>query len=243
MAKLLKTFVRNTLWSGQDNLMALDDPYYVIRDLLKDQNVTGILDAGASNGRVARKLLRLFPDAKAYAFEPNPEYREILQTVSREDERILPQVYALSDKSGDVQLNVTENIGSTSLFQPNQRFSNSHPTESSLKETVAIKAITIDEWVRKNGKPTLELMKFDIQASELAALQGATTTLKSSTLLIYTEIFFNPLYKNGAIFSDIDLFLRDFGFVLYNIYKPMADKNGLLNQANAIYVHSKKLGF
>ncbi len=73
MAKLLKTFVRNTLWSGQDNLMALDDPYYVIRDLLKDQKVTGILDAGASNGRVARKLLRLFPDAKAYAFEQNPE--------------------------------------------------------------------------------------------------------------------------------------------------------------------------
>ncbi len=50
------------------------------------------------------------------------------------------------------------------------------------------------------------------------------------------------MYEYGAIFSEIDLFLREFGFVLYNIYKPMSDDNGLLNQANAVYVHAEKIG-
>jgi len=86
------------------------------------------------------------------------------------------------------------------------------------------------------------LIKFDIQGGELKALQGATRLLKDSTLLIYTEVLFNPLYNDGAIFSEIDLFLRKHGFVLYDIYKPKYDSNSLLLWGNAIYFHADKIG-
>jgi hypothetical protein len=85
-------------------------------------------------------------------------------------------------------------------------------------------------------------MKFDIQGGELKALQGATRLLNNSTLLIYTEVLFNSLYDNGAIFSEIDLFLRKQGFVLHDIYKPKYDSNGLLLWGNAIYLHAEKIG-
>ncbi len=242
MAKILKTLIRKTFLNTYDNLVALDDPYYVLDKLLRRQNVNGILDAGGSNGRVTKKLLRFFPDATAYLFEPNPDYKETLENLASENARIKPQFIALSDKSDTAELNITSNIGSTSLFQPNKQFSKSHPNETALEKTVSITTQKLDDWVEENGNPTIELMKFDIQSGELLALKGAKKTLLSSTLVIYTEIFFNPMYEHGAIFSEIDLFLREFGFVLYNIYKPMSDDNGLLNQANAVYIHAEKIG-
>jgi hypothetical protein len=61
-------------------------------------------------------------------------------------------------------------------------------------------------------------------------------------LAIYTEIFFNPMYEGGAIYSEIDLFLRSCGFSLYNLYKPRADQGGMLEQGNAIFVKAEALG-
>lgn len=81
----------------------------------------------------------------------------------------------------------------------------------------------------------MELMKFDIQAAELTALRGAAETLSSTTRLVYAEVFFNPLYEGGAMFGDIDAYLRQFGFRLYNLYKPRADQRDMLLWANAIF--------
>ena len=84
-------------------------------------------------------------------------------------------------------------------------------------------------------------MKFDIQGGEVNALKGATTMLQTSTMLVYVEVLFNPLYEGGAIFSDLDAQLRTVDFLLYNIYKPKVDKNGQLLYANAIYIHANRL--
>jgi len=63
----------------------------------------------------------------------------------------------------------------------------------------------------------------------------------TSTLLVYTEIWFNCPYEGGAIYSEIDLFLRKYGFVLYDMYKPKYNPNGLIMWANAIYVNPQKV--
>jgi len=73
-------------------------------------------------------------------------------------------------------------------------------------------------------------------------MQGASRVLETSTLLVYTEIFFNRLYHGGSIYSEIDLCLREYGFLLYNIFKPKGDRNDVLIQADAIFVHAKRLG-
>ena len=105
-----------------------------------------------------------------------------------------------------------------------------------------VEITTIDDWVRSHGKPSLELLKFDIQGAELKALRGATRTLQESTLLIYTEVWFNPGYEAGALFSEIDSFLRSSGFVLYDLYKPKHDRRGTIIWGNAIFVHASRLG-
>jgi len=89
----------------------------------------------------------------------------------------------------------------------------------------------------ETGAVPIQVMKFDIQGGELNALRGAAGLLKKSVALVYTEILFNPLYEGGALFSEIDLCLRNSGFVLYDIYKPRHHRDGKLLWANAIFIH------
>ncbi len=242
MTNRFSSFAKKKLLGKNQNLISLNEPYGVMANLLKDCAVTGMIDAGASDGRISKRLLRKFPSAHIYAFEPNPLYAETLEQYAKEECRFHPQFLALSDQEGDADLHVTESPGSTSLFTPGKRLKQMDSQGSSVKSLEKVKVVTIDEWAKRNDDPAIQLMKFDIQAAELKALRGAVHVLRSSTLLVYTEICFNPMYEEGAIFSEIDLFLREYGFVLYDMFKPKYNPNGLILWGNAIFLNTERLG-
>lgn len=223
-------------------MVSFDEPYEVMARLLKGHAVSGMIDAGASNGHISKRLLHKFPAAHVYAFEPNPLYAETLKQYAKDDPRFHPQFLAVSDHEGTATLHVTESPGSTSLFAPGNRLRQFQPEGAAVKNLQQIDLVTIDQWAQRNGDPAIQLMKFDIQAGELKALQGAVRVLKGSTMLVYTEIWFNPVYDGGGIYSQIDLFLRECGFTLYDIFKPKYEKNGSLMWANAIFVNATRLG-
>lgn len=224
------------LFLGKDqNLISLDEPYRTIGRLLEGIPVRGILDAGASNGHIARRLLGLFPSATAYAFEPNPAYQPVLDELAARDPRIRPQYMALSDHEGAENLFITESAGNTSLLAPNQTLRQLSPDGSKVRSVTPVEVLSLDAWAQKNRIESIELMKFDIQGGELKAMYGAARMLQTHTRLVYTEIWFNPSYNDSPIFSDIDLFLRDVGFLLHDLYGPKYGPGRRLLWANALY--------
>lgn len=223
-------------------MISLDEPFHVVARLLKGKQVTGIIDAGASDGRISRRLLRKFPKAHAYAFEPNLLYFDSLQQYAREDSRFHPYFLALSDCEGEADLHITLSPGNTSLLMPTEVFKQIDSQGSCVKRSEKVQLVTIDNWAKRNGNPEIQLMKLDIQGGELKALHGARYVLQHSTLLVYTEIWFNCPYEGGAIYSEIDLFLREHGFALYDIFKPRYHPNGLIMWANAVFLNSERLG-
>jgi len=241
MSNRFSSFIKKKLLGKNKNLVSLDDPYQVMAYLLKGIEVTGIIDAGASNGHISRRLLRKFPKACVYGFEPNTLYTEALQQYAKEDSRFHPQFLALSDHERTADLHITVSPGSTSLFIPGERLKKFDRHGVSVKSSEKVQVVTIDQWAKRNGDPAIQLMKFDIQGGELRAFRGAVHVLQNSTLLVYTEILFNPLYKIYSIFCEIDLFFRKYGFVLHDIYKAKYDSKGLLLWGNAIYLHSERL--
>ena len=241
MPNLFKSLLRQTVFQRYGSLVSLDKNYDAIARLLRGRSVTGILDAGASTGRISSRYLRMFPEAHAYAFEPQPVYRQQLTSLARTNSRFHPFFVALSDAVGALDLHITHSPGSTSLFKPSARMRSLYPAETVAENVERVPVTTIDTWAEEQGNPEIQLMKFDIQGAELRALRGATRTLRTSTLLVYTEILFNSLYEGGALFSELDLCLRESNFVLYNFFKPRSDSGGMLIQANAIYVHEQRL--
>jgi FkbM family methyltransferase len=242
MSNALGSFLKKRLLRKDQNLISTDDPYEVMKRLLSRHSVTGILDAGASNGRVSLRLLRLFPDATAYAFEPNPFYKDILAKKADTDPRLRPQLVALSDREGSVPLNIAKSPGISSFFTPSQSLKTLYPEDSTIRDTVQVEAVTVDEWAFGSGVKSIELMKFDIQGAELMALRGAEKMIETATLAIYTELLFNTLYEGSALYSEIDLFLRKAGFALFDFYKPRYDRQGRLLWANALFLHSSRVG-
>ncbi len=55
----------------------------------------------------------------------------------------------------------------------------------------------------------------------------------------YMEIWFNSVYNGGAIYSEIDLFLWEQGFALYDMFKPKYSPNGLILWASTILVNQR----
>lgn len=242
MSNRFSSFIKKKLLGKNQNLVSLDEPYEVMARLLKSHQVTGIIDAGASDGRISKRLLRKFPAAHVYAFEPNPFYAEMLKQYAKDDSRFHPQFLALSDHEGNATLYVTKSPGCTSLFAPGNRLKEIEPEAACVKILEEVETIRIDEWAKRNGDPAIQLMKFDIQGGELKVLHGATRVLQSSTLLVYTEIWFNEAYEGGTIYSDIDSFFREYDFVLYDIFKPKYNAKGLIMWGNAIFLNVRRLG-
>ncbi|MCK5642467.1 MAG: FkbM family methyltransferase [Gammaproteobacteria bacterium] len=241
MASRFSSFIKKKLLRKDQNLISLNEPYDAMERLLKGFEITGIIDAGASNGHVSARLLRRFPSAQAYAFEPNPLYVEILEEYAGRDARFHPQFLGLSDRVGEADLRLTQSPGNTSLYDPSCGLQKIDPGGAMVRKIEKIRITTIDEWV-EDVSSEIQLMKFDIQGGELKAMRGATKTLDRSVLLVYTEIMFNPMYENGAIYSQIDLCLRERGFALYDIYRPKYNHDGVLMWGNAIFVHRARLG-
>lgn len=241
MGGLLKSFIRKSLARGQGNLQSLDDPYDVMVRLIAPDRVRNILDAGASDGRIARRLLARYPAAHAYAFEPQVAYRGALEAFAREDPRFHPDFRVLSDRPHEATLHVTRGLGSTSLYEPSALLRAAAPDASVVESVESVEAVTLDGWATEAGVASVELLKLDIQGGELAALRGARNLLTTGTLAVYTEVLFNPLYEQGALFGEVDQFLRTCGFRLFNLYKCAADERGLLLWGNALYVHPERL--
>ena len=241
MGKPLRSLIRHVLFRGKGNLLSLDDCFDTMKKLLAGQEVTDILDAGASDGRISRRLLRRFPQATAWAFEPHPTYTDELMAHQERDPRFRPQFVALSDQPGTIEFYETRWVGQTSRFAPSERLVKLHPHSAEARRKTSVPAVRLDDWAQQNGDPPIQVMKFDIQAGELLAMRGATRILESSALLVYTEIYFNRMHEGGALYSELDLFLRERGFVLYNIYGVRADPRDMLVYGDAIFVHAQRL--
>jgi len=241
MSNQFSSFIKKKILGKNQNLISIEEPYHVMATLLKNHKVSAVIDAGASDGHISRRFLRLFPSACAYAFEPNPLYRQQLLQYAKEDPRFRPQFVALSDNEGSADLLITESPGCTSLFKPADMLREYDSAGSSVEASEKVEVCTIDAWAKRNGDAAIEIIKFDIQGGELKALDGAKQVLEHSTLLVYTEVWFNPCYEGGAIFSEIDSFMRRQGFVLYDIYKPKYNKKGVIMWGNAIFVNLRKL--
>ena len=241
MTNQFSTFIKKRILGKDQNLVSLYEPYQVMSRLLKGQEVTGIIDAGASDGRISKRLLERFPAAHVYAFEPNPIYADTLTKYAEAEPRFHPEFLALSDREGTANLYVTESPGCTSLLSPGVRMRQICPQGATIKHLEEIRVVTIDEWVKRRGNPAIQLMKFDIQGAELKALRGATCLLGGPTLLVYAEIWFNPAYDGAAIYSEVDLFLREYGFVLYDIFRPKYNRDGMIMWGNAIFLNLKQV--
>jgi FkbM family methyltransferase len=158
---------------------------------LLDQDST-VVDVGANVGIHTLSMARLAPAGKVLAFEPHPVTVERLRanlSLNEVDNVRVFQV-ALLDEQREVSLYDSE--GS------NRGMATLHSYEGWTEMTVP--GVTLDEVVRKEGIPTIDLIKIDVEGYESQVIAGASAVLARD--------------RPSLIFEYVDWAWRNCGYTL-----------------------------
>ena len=197
------------------------------KELLKGKaNV--IFDVGANRGNATLKYLKLFSNARIHSFEPFPESYEIFINRHKQNLNVHLNKYALSSSIGEANLNVNKSVDTNSLLESKKIGATSDKSCISIGQ-IEIETNTIDSYCAQNNIKEIDILKIDVQGSEIEVLKGALDMLKNGSIkLIYIETYFKQQYVNQPLFHDISKLLYNHNFVLQDIYDPYFSKNNIV---------------
>lgn len=98
-----------------------------------------------------------------------------------------------------------------------QRYAAIHFANTSPRSEIPVTTVTLDSFLQENAIGPADFIKIDVEGAEMDVLLGADLALKSTLGLIVEVRFQNTC--NTPLFSDIDGFLRQRGFRLYDFLR------------------------
>ncbi len=202
-----------------------------------------ILDIGCRWG-FADKFISDMNNILIFGFDPDKEECNRLEKSYNNDSiRLIP--IALADKLGNRTLFLTKEPGCSSLYKPDTNLTKNYPALDCATEVaqIEVELSTLDIWAKDNSVNYIDYIKIDTQGAELSILKGASKIL-SSVRYLEIEVEFNPIYEGQPIFSDVDFFLRKFGFVLWKLsnlvhYAKEGESELVLSNDSINYDHHK----
>lgn len=179
-----------------------------------------LVDVGAS-GDLQKSWRGLGNHLRVIGFEPDKEAYEDLvkRSNKKKDGEIVTYLNsALYNKSAEVDFYITRKQMVSSMLLPNEDLIREFPMPERFDVVASrkIKAETLDAALQQAGVKDADFIKLDTQGSELFILQGAAETLRKEVFGVEVELEFAEVYKEQPLFGDVDRFLRDSGFALFD---------------------------
>ena len=183
----------------------------LLTEILAPTRPTAIVDVGANpiDGDPPYKAMLAAGLCEVTGFEPQAEALARLEKSKGPRERYLP--YALGDGSTRT-LHVCELEGMTSLLVPDPAhlaLFNLFPIWGTVKSQVPVTTRKLDDIAEIAH---LDFLKMDAQGAEREVLAHGSGKL-GETVVIQTEVSFVPLYQGQPVFGEMDLALRELGFL------------------------------
>lgn len=193
----------------------------LVKSILKNfqyvfsQNLIILVDVGASGG-LDRRFLPLQNCLQMIGFEPEAKAYAELNAIQGKHTLYINN--ALYKEQGKVDFYENKNPGTSSILVRNSAFLVKFP-EPEQFDPAAIHCVdvtTLDDVLATVGYDTIDFIKLDTQGSELFILQGGEKALKNC-FGIEVEVEFSPVYIGQPLFSDVDIFLREQGYTLFDV--------------------------
>jgi len=210
-------------------------------DLLKKIVKPGdvFLDLGANIGYFSLLVANNSPSAKVISFEPVAGlFQNMNDNISLNNiKNILTVNAAVGEINEEKELFVSapDNLGMSSFHQP--------ANYSGKKERV--KVVAIDDWLKISGLPRIDVIKLDIEGSELTALKGMKEVLQKQQPVLIVEVNPETLSMFNLKPSDIYDYLKHLNFegflILENGKLTHLSKGEIKQTANVLFIHHHKL--
>ena len=209
------------------------------KQLLSVKIPTTIIDAGANRGTITSTYRQLFPEATVYSFEPMLNCFEDLKAAHDSDSKVKTFHIALGEENGKKDFFINSAADTSSLLAPDTaKLNDSYAQALKIKHQVETDVVTLDSVFQNEQLSHVDILKMDVQGGELGILKGATELLRQKKVsLIYTEVYFVPMYKHQPLFGDICSELALHGYKFHYLYNYVFNgRTGRLFQADAIFV-------
>jgi FkbM family methyltransferase len=179
---------------------------------MKQQNIEPkvIYDIGSCVLHWTEKAKEVWPNSEVILFEAMDEVERLYKENNFEKYSV---GYVLSNESNkEVYFYQNlENPGGNSVYKENPELSPLSEILFPENNRVKKKTITLDDLVSKNNYPKPDLIKMDVQGSELDVLRGASETLKHCNHLIL-ELQLKEYNINAPNYQEVIDYLRSLGF-------------------------------
>ena len=209
-----------------------------------------VLDVGAYAEGVPRfEPLSQLGISRVTGFDANPQAAAEAEAVLPPGSRVLP--YALGD-GNPATLHITLYRGCSSLFEPNADVIDMFESMSAVNEDgnfrvvdrLPVSTYRLDD-IEECPKP--DFVKLDVQGAELLILENGREKI-SDAVVVETEVEFVEVYRGQPLFGELQMFMRDQGYVLHKLvditgrnFRPIAtsdptDATSQFLWADAVFV-------
>lgn len=166
------------------------------------------IDIGASNGSWSASLMRYFPDCRYLLVEAQPVHEPALRAFCARHPNAQFVLAAAGEKPGEIYFDAADPLGGQAAYAPHSR------------ADIRVPVVTIDAEVAAKKLPGPFLLKFDTHGFEVPILNGATTTLTRTDVIIM-ECYNFRIAPEALTFDEMCRFLGTRGFRCIDLVEPM----------------------
>lgn len=194
------------------------------------------IDVGCHKGEILNLMLKYSPKGKHFAFEPIPDFFQLLKQRFDEKVNILP--FALSDTNGETDFQYVRNAPAYSGIKKRE-----YAIKNPRLEKLKVPMRTLDDLIPSNEK--IDFIKIDVEGGEFAVLKGAQNLLKNNKPLVLFEFGKGASDFYGTDPVELyDYLTKEVGLNIYTLDAFMKNENaiGLIDFINS-YNHSLEYYF
>jgi FkbM family methyltransferase len=209
----------------------------ILKKILRPNDA--FLDIGANIGYFSLLAANNSPTIKVISFEPvNDLFQKLNENISINNIKNIMSVNTAvgeTNEEKELFISANDNLGMSSFQQPENY--------SGKKEKV--KVVAIDDWFKTSGLNKIDLIKLDVEGSELATLKGMKEVLQNQRPALIVEVNPETLGMFGLKPVDIFDYLNQLNFDGYRISETGELENlrqDEINQTmNILFIHHEKL--
>ncbi|QXT38410.1 FkbM family methyltransferase [Gymnodinialimonas ceratoperidinii] len=181
-------------------------------DILSPDRLTRVVDIGANPlDETPYKGLLSIGGCDVWGFEPQAGAYDKLMAAKGAHEHYICAAVGTGEPA---ELKVCSDVGFTSLLEPSRRFveaTGQFADRMRVVDRIEVETSRLDDL---EELPEFDLLKIDIQGSELAVFQNGAGKL-SKALAVITEVTAVPMYEGQPVLADQLTELGQHGFLLH----------------------------